>query len=337
MADNHILALSIENTSSMAWSASERYQKELAELSRAAQQHLYIVVVGPELIPIALNASQDQPEWNLEITCWTSNGPRAHTITVSESAFPDSVLEFDPTRGVLALVPTAGTGKSRKITVAEVVRAAINVGHEKPEAVDAIVGEFFNFEVAYIGQSYGENGSLKAIDRLTKGHKTVERILSEIQDFSPNRSVALITLDQQLTRVDAQIRTDQGEKATTSKAMQAAALFREILSTDLLSDGPLSKMTVDAAEASLITAFNPEWNQLLKDFTQKEAPTMVRKLKDKGYTHLRIHIDLKDAQAQIKGPHQGIPSPHHSWTFNLDTGAIESAGSGSWHRPNTNF
>jgi hypothetical protein len=314
------LALGIENSSSLAWSAPERFQTELADLSRAAQHHLYLVVVGPQLVPTALQPSPDPSGWKLGITFGTPNGPKPRTITVPEIAFPGFTLSFDSAEQVLTLVPASGSGIERKITVAEVVRAAIKVGHMPKSWVDATVDKLFTFEVAYIGQSYGKNGSSKAIDRLTKGHQTVDKIFSDIQSFSHNREVAFITVDQYLTTIDAHM----------SSGKDGAEARRAILKSIAKHWGgePLSDTTVDAAEAALITAFKPKWNELLKDFTQKEAPALLKKLKDDEYTHLRIRINLTGSNVKVKGPLRGIPSAFHSWSFNLETGAIELPGTG---------
>lgn len=329
MVESHTFTLGIENSSSLAWSAPERYEQDLEKLANAEQHHLYLVVVGPELTPTALSALSDSSGWKLDITYGVVDGPRPYTMTVPETAFPGFTLSFDDTERVLTLAPASGSGEERTITVAEVVRAAIKVGHEQSDWVDATVDELFTFKVAYIGQSYGKDGSSKAIDRLTGGHRTVDKILSDTQDFSHNSAVAFITIDQHLKSVDASIKTDQGAGKDAAVTL-ASKLFAEILKD------PLSKTTVDAAEAALITAFQPKWNVELKDFTQKERPTLMKKLKEDGYTHLHIHIDLKDAHAKVKGL-KGTASSHHSWTFNLDTGDIESSGIGSWRRPNTNF
>jgi hypothetical protein len=158
----------------------------------------------------------------------------------------------------------------------------------------------------------------------------VDKILSHTQDLSHNNNaVAFITIDQHLASVGAHIKTDQGSAGIGAAIKLATVQFSNI------SNNPLSKMTVDAAEAALITAFQPKWNVELKDFTQMERPTLMKKLKEDGYTHLHIHIDLKDAPAKVRGPMNGIASSHHSWTFNLDTGDIESSGSGSWQPPIT--
>ncbi|KHL03152.1 hypothetical protein LK10_10325 [Sinomonas humi] len=186
--------------------------------------------------------------------------------------------------------------------------------------------EFFTFDVVYIGQSYGQDGKRKAIDRLTGGHKTVERILSEMQDFSPNRSVGFITIDQQMESVHACIRTGHDGADLLSVRKLLAEQFTEI------SNSPLSKTTVDAAEAALIAAFQPKWNVKLKDFPQTGAPALLKKLKEQGYTHLYVHIDLKDALAKVRV--HGKPSSQFSWRFDLDNREIEDQDNMPWHRFN---
>ncbi|WP_139346534.1 hypothetical protein [Sinomonas mesophila] len=327
MADEPKVTLGIENSSSMTWSAPERFREDLAELSRVQQHHIYFVVVGPKLVPTALSTSPDWLGWKLDFTYGTTDSTMPQTLRVPKTAFPESTLSFDPTKS-LVLVPDSGGGQPRRVTVAEVAKAVIKA---ETWQVDALEGLFY-FEVAYIGQSYGTDGSSKAIDRLTQGHKTVDKIFSDTQDLVDNRAVAFITIDQQLTSINAHFKTIQRGTDFSPTIRSMAKNW-----ADVLADGPVSKATVDAAEAALITAFKPKWNELLKDFTQKDAPALVNKLKERGYSHLCIHIDLKDSYAKVKGPAKGIQSSHHTWTFNLDTGNLESPGSGSWQRRNTNF
>jgi len=247
---------------------------------------------------------------------------------VPDTAFPNFELSFDAEKRVLTLVPSSDSGEQRKVTVAEVVRATIKAGKEEQAWVDATVDKLFSFEIAYIGQSYGRIKRKMAIDRLIEGHETVDKILSDVQSYSHNREVAFVTIDQQLTTVDAHMHTGQNgmDIAATIKAM-----------AQVFGAEPISKTIVDAAEAALITAFQPEWNKDLRDFTQKEAQELVGKLKEGGYTHLRIRIDLRESLGKVKGPVRGISSGFHSWAFNLDTGAIELPGAGPLQWKLTNY
>lgn len=316
MADHPTFALGIENGSSIAWSAPERFQQELANISRAARQHLYLVLLGPKLIATGFTVSPSTRKYRLDVSYATLKGPKTLTIKVPPGAFPKDTLSFDEDTQVLTLVPVAG-GQARKVTVAEVVRATIEAGQETESWVEKIVNQFFTFEVAYIGQSYGTNGSSGAIDRLVNGHSTVDKILSDTLSYSHNREVAFITLDQQLTTMDAHLSTGQDPK-------ERQAIFWGI--SQAWGAGPITDLVVDAAEASLITAFKPEWNMVLKDFTKKDAPSMLKALRDFHVTHLRIRIDLTQSYAKVIGPVRGVASARHSWAFNLDTGAIELPG-----------
>ncbi|MBJ2120639.1 hypothetical protein I6N91_06550 [Arthrobacter sp. MSA 4-2] len=329
MADSDAFILGIENNSSLTWSAPERYEQDLEKLANAAQHHLYLVVIGPKLTPTAVNAMPDSSGWTLDITYGTPEGPKPYSIEVPKTAFPRLTLSFDDAERVLTLVPESGNGEVRKITVAQVVREAIK--GERSDGVDATVDELFTFKVVYIGQSYGRKNSSTAIKRLTGGHETVEKILSDTQDYSQSSAVAFITIDQRLTSVGANIKMNQGDEGVDAVLKLATERFAGIVNE------PLSKRTVDAAEAALITAFQPQWNIDLKDFTQKGRPTLMTELKEDGYTHLHIHINLNAAHAKVRGPLKGVPSSHHSWTFNLDTGAIENPSNGSWLPRNTDF
>lgn len=366
------IILGIENTSSLAWSASQIFVDRLAQqLSRDAQHHLYFIVVGPELVPTALTALADQSGWNLDVAYGTLTEAKASKVKVPKKVFPDTALSFDDKEGVLTLTPT-GTGQPRSITVAEVVRAVIKVenagrtavpeakfpglhirfdasksteipekvtmvepgqtatddGAKQKDWVDTIVEEFFTFEVAYIGQSFGDNGSKKAIDRLTGGHQTVIKALSNIQDFARNRSVGFITINQQPKSIYTRIDTTRG----VVDPIRPAAKFLAERFNDFYE--PLSETTVNAAEAALISAFKPRFNVKLVNFPQPDT-NVVKELKKQGYTHLQVAIELRDALAKLKGPKTGKPSSQHSWTFNLDTGDLEGPENLAWGKLNT--
>lgn len=309
------IILGIANTSSIAWSASQRFVDDLAaQLSRDLQHHLYLVVLGPELTPTALEPSPDQAASDLHITYMTASGQKDFTVTVRDEAFPGATLFFDRVNGDLTLSPVAG--KPRVVTVAEVLRAIINDGQKKQHWVDAVMKEFFTYEVVYVGKSYGTGGSSAAIDRLTGGHPTVEKELSLIHVSSRNRSLGFITIDQQMRSIEARIKTKRG-LADPSLIRSLAGQFAEIMNE------PLTKTTVDAAEATLIRALAPRLNKQLRNFPEAGAPKLVRQLTAQGYTHLQVHIDLKDALARVKDP-EGLPSSQHSWTFNLGTGRLEN-------------
>lgn len=315
MSDEPTHAIGIENGSAIAWSAPERFRSDLADLSRTAQHHLYMVVVGPKLVPTGLSLSPSTRKYRLDVSYKAKNERlKTRTIMVPPAAFPDHTLTFDDDLRVLSLMPHSGVGKLEKITVAEVVRATIGEVKDNQAWIDSIVDQFFTFDVKYIGQSYGKNGSSGAIDRLTRGHETVDKILSDTMSYSHDQEVAFITLDQQMTNTDMVFNT--GQDSTRVRAMMAGMFA-------VNDAGTTTKLIVDAAEASLITAFDPEWNEKLTDFTQKDAPKMLADLKAFHATHLRIRIDLRKSNAKLRGPKRGVPSPFHSWAFNLSTGAIE--------------
>lgn len=185
-----------------------------------------------------------------------------------------------------------------------------------------IVDALFVFDVIYIGQAYGTEGARTAIDRLA-AHEKAQPAIAYVHDYQPDRSVGFITINQRMTSVD-KLHIDSTQGYPDKKA-----LSEWVKEQSEVLDQSLTEPTVDAAESVLIGAFKPPRNKAKRNFSNNTKS--VKKLRNMGYTHLQVRIDLHDSFAKLRGPNNEA-STIHSLTFNLKTKELESPGDTAWNQ-----
>ena len=370
-SDAEAVVLGITNSSSMGWAASQLETDKLGvQQQRADQHHLYFVVAGPRLTPVALSEDLDTGGWNLDIVHTTAEVRGSVSVQVPRAAFPGYSLAL--AKGVLSIVTDADADADglpgREVTPAEVVRAALRahsaaaetkplrhfpaphiryelvddvltlVSVEEPtddpvagetdpvqDYINQIVDALFIFDVIYIGKSYGTEGSRTAIDRIF-GHEKAQPALAYVHDYRPYESLGFVTINQQMNSVD-KLNIDTSEGYPDTKSLSEWLVHH----VGVLNE-PLTETTVDAAESVLIGAFKPPRNESKINFSSRTVS--VRKLRELGYTHLQVRIDLQDSYAKLRGPNKRA-STNHNLTFNLITGEMESPGDTSWNEFST--
>lgn len=358
------VVLGITNASSMGWAASQlETDKVGVQQLQDDQHHLYFIVAGPRLTPVALSDNPDTGGWTLNIDHTTSEGQGTTSVPVPRTAFPGHSLVL--AEGGLSIVSDADAGQQREVTSAEVVRAALraegagrktaprryvaerHVRYEMVDGVDTlmsikdvpaddpaaeevgaaedwvspIVDALFIFDVLYIGKAYGNQGARTAIDRIF-AHEKAQPAIAYVHDYQPGRSVGFITINQHMASVD-KLHID------LTQGYPDGAALREFAEQAAVLNQPLSETTVDAAESVLIGAFKPPRNTVKKKFSN--STNSVKKLREMGYTHLQVRIDLQDSFAKLRGPNNEA-STTHSLTFNLNTKKLESPGDTAWNQ-----
>lgn len=359
------VVLGITNASSMGWAASQLETDEIAvQQLRDDHHHLYFIVAGPRLTPSALNDDPDTGGWTLDIDRTTAEGQSTTSVPVPRTAFPGHSLVL--AEGRLSIVSDTDAGQWRDVTSAEVVRAALRARgaatktepkkyfperHVRYEMVDGevtlisiedipaddpvtedvapaedwaspIVDALFIFDVIYIGQAYGSKGARTAIDRIF-AHEKAQPAISYVHDYQPDTSVGFITINQQMTSVD-KLHMD-----STEGYPDEVVISDWVKKQVAVLNQPLSETTVDAAESVLIGAFKPPRNKDKTNFSN--TTKSVKKLREMGYTHLQVRIDLQDSFAKLRGPNNEA-STNHSLTFNLKTKKLESPGYTAWNQ-----
>lgn len=359
------VVLGITNASSMGWAASQLETDKVAvQQLRDDRHHLYFIVAGPRLTPVALKDDPDTGGWTLDIDHTTAEGQVTTSVPVPRTAFLGNSLVL--AEGGLSVVSDTDAGQQREVTSAEVVRAALraqgavrkteprryfaerrmrfemvdgvetlmsveDIPADDPacaeldaaeDRVSPIVDALFTFDVIYIGKAYGKEGARTAIDRIF-AHEKAQPAIAYVHDYQPGKSVGFITINQHMVSAD-KLHIDM-----TQGYPDAAALSEWLNEQAAVLNQPLSETTVDAAESVLIGAFKPPRNTEKKNFSN--STNSVKKLREIGYTHLQVRIDLQNSFAKLRGPNNEASSSH-SLTFNLKTKELETPGDTAWNQ-----
>lgn len=153
-------------------------------------------------------------------------------------------------------------------------------------------------------------------------HEKAQPAIAYVHDYQPGKSVGFITINQHMVSAD-KLHIDM-----TQAYPEAAALTEWLNEQIAVLNQPLSETTVDAAESVLIGAFKPPRNTAKRNFSN--STNSVKKLREMGYTHLQVRINLQDSFAKLRGPNNEASSSH-SLTFNLKTKELESPGDTAWN------
>lgn len=127
------------------------------------------------------------------------------------------------------------------------------------------------YKIAYIGQSYGTDGSRIAVDRLFS-HSTLQKVLCNCQSISSEYSVRILLMDfEQDYNID----------------FAQYGSFNALVSTQpQLSENQI----INIAEAALIHFFKPEYNKDFVSTFPSEKHTSYREIYDKGYTEVTLDL-----------------------------------------------
>lgn len=140
-----------------------------------------------------------------------------------------------------------------------------------------------NFEVKYIGQSYGKEGSRNAVDRLLK-HETLQKMA--VQGVPEGKQIVLLLLS---IHEDNRVVTIMNPRAKNSSKGSARidAGLRKMFDTS-------ESEKVSLYEASLIRYFYPEFNNKLKDNFPSTRMKMLQDCYDKDFCSIIAEICLDE-------------------------------------------
>ena len=128
-----------------------------------------------------------------------------------------------------------------------------------------------DFKVAYIGQSFGNNGERVAIDRLMS-HSTLQNILADCQSKKSEYNVRILLL--------------QFEQDCHVEAIPIEGINMLVSTPPNLSE----KQIINITEAVLINYFKPEYNKDFISSFPSKAHTSYSELYDFGYTELVLDL-----------------------------------------------
>lgn len=165
----------------------------------------------------------------------------------------------------------------------------------------------FKFEILYIGQAFGEDGSRSALDRLKK-HETLQKIA--IQGTPPGYALNILMLqivpDNRMIMSFNPFAKDQNDSDQRIKN-----------GLDKLFDTNEAERTT-LYEASLIRYFQPRFN---KEFKNSFPSTNMKVLKDCYEKDVAAIIaEINDAEIPYQLFSETVPpKPYHTAQFNLHT------------------
>lgn len=140
------------------------------------------------------------------------------------------------------------------------------------------------FEVLYIGQSYGKSGSRTAVDRLLS-HSTFQNILMEVNRNYQSKSIYILLLEiasnlnMLFIGANSDLKCSDDESNTHMKSV--------------LSDLPKEKQVINITEAALIYYFKPVYNErLINNFPNRNS-IGYRQYFNLDYNALSIEMDLE--------------------------------------------
>nr|WP_180317496.1 hypothetical protein [Delftia acidovorans] len=162
----------------------------------------------------------------------------------------------------------------------------------------------FNFEVKYIGQAYGKDGSRNALDRLVK-HETLQKIA--LKGAPEGHEISLLLLS-----------IESGSQLITTISPFAANIDKggdrfQIGLEKLYKTSELERISI--YEAALIRYFYPEFN---KEFKESFPSTNLNILKDcyeKDFSAVVAEISIDELPCQLwsktVGPKWSHIAAHH--------------------------
>lgn len=146
------------------------------------------------------------------------------------------------------------------------------------------------FEVLYIGQAYGKEGSRTAFDRL-ESHSTLQKILTDYQSKHPDRQIYILLLE--FTSNLSMSFDGLSKKYTKSEAESDQHM------KDVICDLPKKEQIINITEAALINYFKPEYNVNFVENFPNEHHRGYRQYFDLDYNALVIEVDMEFDNAPL--------------------------------------
>ncbi|MFI9387609.1 hypothetical protein [Kutzneria sp. NPDC052558] len=133
-------------------------------------------------------------------------------------------------------------------------------------------------EVLYIGQAFGQDGGSNAWKR-TSDHKKLQRIYEDHVNADCEIFVAPLSLERKVWTGDDHIEDD--EDGPSLDAYYDTLAF---------TDGRMRKTSIDLVEHSLISYFNPHYNEKLKEWQAGNPTDAMRKMRSAGFRLIHVHL-----------------------------------------------
>lgn len=154
---------------------------------------------------------------------------------------------------------------------------------------DPIKDDLLDFEILYIGQSFGENGNRDAIERLSS-HSTLQKIYSEAIINNPDSDIWIMLCNFQqinLTSINGMIKTNTSDEIEFERINK----FLKGKFTD--------KQKINFTEAALIKTFKPPYNEKYKNSFPNPNHSSYSECYKLDITGIVIELDLSEIKRWI--------------------------------------
>jgi len=162
------------------------------------------------------------------------------------------------------------------------------------------------FEVMYVGQAYGGDGSRAAADRLQK-HETLQAIYSETIAKMPDHEVWILLLNFN----PGSILSFDGRSGYSVSDEEDDAHMHSVLEMPI-TDQQLINLT----EAALIRHFQPPFNKVFKNKFPSSAHKTYSQCYDLDLNAIVVEVDTSNVKSEIWSSSRGLDE-HHIASFPL--------------------
>jgi hypothetical protein len=171
----------------------------------------------------------------------------------------------------------------------------------------AVTYDCLQFDVQYIGQAYGSDGSRNALDRLRK-HETLQKIA--LQGVPEGYRLELILLEVvPATRVVTLFNPEAEDKTQGGERIKAG--LDKLFGTD-------EKERVSLFEAAFIRYFRPPFNEKFKDSFPSTNMKVLKDCYAKDFSAVVAEIGFDELPFKLCSGHVEAKD-HHIASFNLST------------------
>lgn len=157
------------------------------------------------------------------------------------------------------------------------------------QKLDPIKDDLLDFEVLYIGQSFGENGNRDAIERL-KSHSTLQKIYAEAIINNPDFDIWIILCDFRqvnMTSINGMIKTNTTDETELSRI------------NNFLKGKFTDKQKINFTEAALIKTFKPLYNEKYKNSFPNPNHLSYSECYKLDITGIVIELDLSEIKRWV--------------------------------------
>lgn len=168
--------------------------------------------------------------------------------------------------------------------------------HDVIRGSDSQLGDFSNLKVEYIGQSFGDDGSSDALQRLIgktgkQGHGSFQQVLADLSDRYPDNESHVLFYSY--LQYKNHMFMGGGIKPVYDFDHDESRLDH------LMNVKYTRENRIDLIEAGLIRYFQPHYNEIYKKTFPQESHSMLQSLFDADVTGLAISLSTIEHKVKL--------------------------------------